>query len=560
MDVLAPTAKCTHFCWWGLDLAARAGHMSVFAWWLKARGRKAMSDESSWRTWTLAAMHGRVDLLSFLFDEAQLPLPSVFPNPANQCHWPTVGAPSRMVDAAAAFGQVNVLEWLLAHAPPRPPKRTPALPPNEDVDDGASAQLPPPPLALVGGDVALADVAVDDAAIAQVPAAVDVDVIVADADAAVVVVPDAAAPVIETDVEAAPEEPLPVPEHVPFLYTRDAVDLASANGHVSVLQTLLESKRWIKYTKMALNKASDLPVLDWWLHSGLPMVYSAAAVDAAALAGRCDLIEWWMNAHAQHPDRVPEIRFSISAMMGASAKGNVDVLRQLVANTARLGSPLKYNATLALTQATLCNHTHVVEWWLFESGLVDMARLEATWTKPASPLMTASDHAQVDMLAAWARLRDTVRATAATRVALPADDEDGEIKGDVSAAPTTPTSPANDCTLWSYMTSAVDTASLRGNTLVLAWWAEQSRRDSVSWPFLMTSEAIACAAEAEPLRVTDDGKVVAGDRLQWFLDLYRDGIIAEIPVPARVLHAASVEGDLQALQFWHDLEGRGTIT
>lgn len=78
-------------------------------------------------------------------------------------------------------------------------------------------------------------------------------------------------------------------------YTHKAIDYASSNGHVHILNYWLKSGLKLKYTDNAIDYASchgHIEVLKWWKTSGLTMKYSHWAMDWASQMGHIDVLNW----------------------------------------------------------------------------------------------------------------------------------------------------------------------------------------------------------------------------------------------------------------------------
>jgi ATP-dependent Lon protease len=82
------------------------------------------------------------------------------------------------------------------------------------------------------------------------------------------------------------------------IWTEKAIDNASINNHVSILDWWLKSGLELKYTHDAIDKASEsgnISVLDWWLKSGLELKYTQNAIDKANENGSISVLDWWLS-------------------------------------------------------------------------------------------------------------------------------------------------------------------------------------------------------------------------------------------------------------------------
>ena len=81
------------------------------------------------------------------------------------------------------------------------------------------------------------------------------------------------------------------------IWTEKAMNNASINNHVSVLDWWLKSGLELKYTNDAIDKACEsdrVSVLDWWLKSGLELKYTHDAIDKACENNHISVLNWWL--------------------------------------------------------------------------------------------------------------------------------------------------------------------------------------------------------------------------------------------------------------------------
>jgi ATP-dependent Lon protease len=84
----------------------------------------------------------------------------------------------------------------------------------------------------------------------------------------------------------------------PDIWTEKAMNNASQNNHVSVLDWWLKSGLELKYTEDALNYASannHISILDWWLKSGLELKYTEDALNYASANNHISTLDWWLS-------------------------------------------------------------------------------------------------------------------------------------------------------------------------------------------------------------------------------------------------------------------------
>jgi hypothetical protein len=141
-------------------------------------------------------------------------------------------------------------------------------------------------------------------------------------------------------------------------FSHRAMDDASRNGHVRILQWWLDSGITpLSYSEHALNHATikkQIPTLEWWKSSGLPLQIGNV-LDFASMVkdGSPDLLEWWNNK---------------SGLTGTSTKMALYHL-SCVGNTGLLqwwkesGLPLTYDKEV-LVGATKQGKVESLNWWL----------------------------------------------------------------------------------------------------------------------------------------------------------------------------------------------------
>jgi hypothetical protein len=146
-------------------------------------------------------------------------------------------------------------------------------------------------------------------------------------------------------------------------YGPEALDGASRNGFVEVLQWWLDSGLPLSYTEKALEFASSkghVEVLDWWNTNSEKLAGTARelplkvgkSIILAAQSGRVESIEWWENSGIpySHEDGVTRL---------ASQHGHVAVLEKWYTFK---GSKMIFDNQV-LVGATKNGHAGVLQWW-----------------------------------------------------------------------------------------------------------------------------------------------------------------------------------------------------
>lgn len=146
-------------------------------------------------------------------------------------------------------------------------------------------------------------------------------------------------------------------DDIPF-YSTCAMDTASGNGYVYILNWWIRSGLKLKYSKEAMDLASEnghKNVLDWWLNyarmNKIQLEYSCDAMDSAAEKGHLAILEWWKKSNL-------EIRYTENALDNASKNGHINILDWFM----RSNLPIKYSNE-ALKMASQNGHINVLNWW-----------------------------------------------------------------------------------------------------------------------------------------------------------------------------------------------------
>lgn len=171
-------------------------------------------------------------------------------------------------------------------------------------------------------------------------------------------------------------------------YTERAIDLASANGHIHILDWLFkigtESKPWIlKYSPRSIDWAAargHIHVLGWWLNKyknmNIVLQYTEKAIDFAATQGRIEILEWFLKHSEEYYKHItdPKIAENITvigkfkhskdAMDFASIYGYVDILNWFLENSKKYNIELKFDLLNAINLAAARGHANILDWWL----------------------------------------------------------------------------------------------------------------------------------------------------------------------------------------------------
>ena len=145
----------------------------------------------------------------------------------------------------------------------------------------------------------------------------------------------------------------------PLKYSSRAIDFASANKQINVLNWWKNSRLLLKYSYRALDHASEfghVNVLEWWKNSKLPLRYTSLGIDNASHNNHVNILEWWKNSGL-------ELKYSEYSLNWASRNSHVAVLEWWKNS----GLPLQYSEYELYAATCSCN-IDMLDWWK-NSGL-----------------------------------------------------------------------------------------------------------------------------------------------------------------------------------------------
>lgn len=143
-------------------------------------------------------------------------------------------------------------------------------------------------------------------------------------------------------------------------YDAEALDGASKNGYIHVLEWWLRSGLPLKYTEGSLEQASakgQLQVLEWWRETSLQtpsiVLKPGRSLLAAAQYGQLEVIRWWADSGITvgHEEGVCKM---------ASRYGQVEVLE--LWRTLRGDDKISFDVTILMEPTTFSQIT-VLDWW-----------------------------------------------------------------------------------------------------------------------------------------------------------------------------------------------------
>ncbi|KAH6610643.1 hypothetical protein Trco_000663 [Trichoderma cornu-damae] len=158
--------------------------------------------------------------------------------------------------------------------------------------------------------------------------------------------------------------------HNRHVYDTEAMDGASKNGHIQILQWWKQSELPLLYTEVSLEQASGnglISVLDWWRDAAAPdhsiALKPGRSLLWAARNGQADVLRWWLASGIT-------IGYDGGVAWTASRWGHAHVLetwRKLKGD-----GNIIFDAEEAIFIATAYRHVGVLEWWRrFARGQLD---------------------------------------------------------------------------------------------------------------------------------------------------------------------------------------------
>jgi len=110
------------------------------------------------------------------------------------------------------------------------------------------------------------------------------------------------------------------------------------------------------------SRAGFVDVLDWWLHSGLPLWYTERALESASAKGHLNVLKWWRAAAEATADRdgdAVDLRVGKS-ILAAAQSGHVAVLAWFCTETPSI--PFSHEESVARIASTH-GHVDVLSLW-----------------------------------------------------------------------------------------------------------------------------------------------------------------------------------------------------
>lgn len=162
-------------------------------------------------------------------------------------------------------------------------------------------------------------------------------------------------------------------------YSYKAIDTASEKGHIETLKWWFNSGLYLKFSSLAIDYASmynQVKSLDFWLDLLKKdiiepdyFVYSNSAINWASENNSIRSLQWWSDHMEELKKYGLELKYSCSAMDGASCEGHIDVLNFFLRNFRfKKDLELKYTR-YGYEIAKKKNMNHIVKFWT-ESGLI----------------------------------------------------------------------------------------------------------------------------------------------------------------------------------------------
>ncbi|KAI8801494.1 hypothetical protein BJ742DRAFT_578790 [Cladochytrium replicatum] len=248
-----------------------------------------------------------------------------------------------------------------------------------------------------------------------------------------------------------------------LMWTDRAIDEASANGHINVLDWWLnrdDDSTWkpqISWTSAAIDMASangHVEVLKWWhnvstRNPNWKLKWTKKAMDLASQTGHVASLEWWKSSGL-------ELKWSENVMDFASQTGVVESLEWWKSS----GLEMKWNEN-AIVVAFQNGHSNVLAWWKGQG---------ASFHNLYPLIIQAIEDSNIGVLKLWLDNEDIFTGMSHTA---------GDIQSRYLADITSACGNVEVLDWWSkysemmnYTSNAMDSASAEGSLAVLQWWKD----------------------------------------------------------------------------------------
>ncbi|KAL9619723.1 MAG: hypothetical protein Q9160_005654 [Pyrenula sp. 1 TL-2023] len=141
------------------------------------------------------------------------------------------------------------------------------------------------------------------------------------------------------------------------------------------------------------SRAGFVDVLDWWLHSGLPLYYTEKALEYASAKGQIAVLDWWKAASASRRNSHSSSNSSSTSSSPSPAPSSST--KHPPSPTSR-SPPLPLKIGKSILFAAQSGRATTIAWW-DRSGL--------PYTHEDGVARLASTHGHVDVLDTWLTLK-----------------------------------------------------------------------------------------------------------------------------------------------------------
>ncbi|KAJ3128045.1 hypothetical protein HK098_005257 [Nowakowskiella sp. JEL0407] len=158
-------------------------------------------------------------------------------------------------------------------------------------------------------------------------------------------------------------------------YSANAMDLASSNVNLEMLNWWKESGLQLIWTEHAIDYASAnelIQILDWWMKSGLQLKWSEDAIDEACRLGKIDSLEWWFKSGL-------ELKYTSRAIECAFGWNQIRVLQWWRYSQLQMKFEKDIINRSLNAECVHCGNVRALEWWISQGLDFELSLLQ--WNK-----------------------------------------------------------------------------------------------------------------------------------------------------------------------------------
>ncbi|ORZ35755.1 hypothetical protein BCR44DRAFT_35390 [Catenaria anguillulae PL171] len=222
---------------------------------------------------------------------------------------------------------------------------------------------------------------------------------------------------ISQPLNVLPRSTVPLPTKVALMHLPHVdLDFATKLNDVSLLRLMLAwstrpGGRPVNYSDpiTLAMLAGHVRALDWWIdESGLCFKWNVAAIKAACINGRIDVLEWWAERGFPH---LSDMEFVADVIFAATEGGHVHVLDWLWSHLPNAQDRFveavhdvsyQYYGTPIMKMAAKSGCIAVLEWWIAK------AKSKLSKTPSLAPIVAAALYHGHEHVLEWCKLHPNV--------------------------------------------------------------------------------------------------------------------------------------------------------